>query len=182
MIKFVNIWKHFQTITRHRHLVCRHCFKLGLYRQGLMHDLSKYSPEEFWTGVRYYQGDRSPNAAEREIVGYSRAWLHHKGRNKHHYEYWTDVSAKKEEGLIGNKMPLKYVAEMVCDRIAACQVYKGKNYTSAAPLEYYEYTKKYITIHPETRALLEKILVLLKERGEEAAFAYLRKLLKKGTY
>ena len=79
-------------------------------------------------------------------------------------------------------MPLKYVAEMVCDRIAACQVYKGKNYTSAAPLEYYEYTKKYITIHPETRALLEKILVLLKDRGEEAAFAYLRKLLKRGYY
>ena len=71
---------------------------------------------------------------------------------------------------------------MVCDRIAACQVYKGKNYTSAAPLEYYEYTKKYITIHPETRALLEKILVLLKDRGEEAAFAYLRKLLKRGYY
>ena len=83
---------------------------------------------------------------------------------------------------MGNKMPLKYVAEMVCDRIAACQVYKGKNYTSAAPLEYYEYTKKYITIHPETRALLEKILVLLKERGEEAAFAYLRKLLRRGDY
>ena len=83
---------------------------------------------------------------------------------------------------MGNKMPLKYVAEMVCDRIAACQVYKGKNYTSAAPLEYYEYTKKYITIHPETRALLEKILVLLKDRGEEAAFAYLRKLLKRGYY
>ncbi|MCD7907816.1 MAG: DUF5662 family protein, partial [Clostridium sp.] len=132
--------------------------------------------------VRYYQGNRSPNAAERETVGYSRAWLHHKGRNKHHYEYWIDVSVNKEEGLVGNKMPLKYVAEMVCDRIAACQVYKGKNYTSAAPLEYYEYTKKYITIHPETRALLEKILVLLKTRGEEAAFAYLRKLLKKGTY
>jgi hypothetical protein len=92
------------------------------------------------------------------------------------------VSANKEEGLVGNKMPLKYVAEMVCDRIAACQVYKGKNYTSAAPLEYYEYTKKYITIHPETRALLEKILVLLKDRGEEAAFAYLRKLLKRGYY
>ena len=153
MIKLANIWRHFQTITRHRHLVCRHCFKLGLYRQGLLHDLSKYSPEEFWTGVRYYQGTRSPNAAERELVGFSRAWLHHKGRNKHH-----------------------------CDRIAACQVYKGKNYTSAAPLEYYEYTKKYITIHPETRALLEKILVLLKDRGEEAAFAYLRKLLKRGYY
>ena len=61
-----------------------------------MHDLSKYSREEFWTGVRYYQGNRSPNAAERETVGFSKAWLHHKGRNKHHYEYWIDVSVNKE--------------------------------------------------------------------------------------
>ena len=178
-MKICNIWNHFSTITRHRNLVRKHCFQIGLYWQGLTHDLSKYSPEEFWTGVRYYQGNRSPNAAEREIVGYSRAWLHHKGRNKRHYEYWIDISNHKEEGLVGN---LRYVAEMVCDRIAACEVYKGKAYTSAAPLEYYEYTKNYITIHPRTRALLEKLLHMLKDQGEEATFAYLRKLLKKGTY
>ena len=181
-MKICNIWNHFSTITRHRNLVRKHCFQIGLYWQGLTHDLCKYSLEEFWTGVRYYQGNRSPNAAERETVGYSRAWLHHKGRNKHHYEYWIDISSHKEEGLVGNKMPLRYVAEMVCDRIAACEVYKGKAYTSAAPLEYYEYTKNYITIHPQTRALLEKLLHMLKDQGEETAFAYLRKLLKKGTY
>ena len=131
-IKLGNMIKHFCTITRHRLLVCKHCFKLGLYWQGLTHDLSKYSPEEFWTGVRYYQGDRSPNAAEREVIGFSKAWLHHKGRNKHHFEYWIDVSLNKEEGLVGNKMPVRYVAEMLCDRIAACEVYRGKNYTSGA--------------------------------------------------
>ena len=96
-IKLGNMIKHFCTITRHRLLVCKHCFKLGLYWQGLTHDLSKYSPEEFWTGVRYFQGDRSPNAAEREVIGFSKAWLHHKGRNKHHFEYWIDVSLNKEE-------------------------------------------------------------------------------------
>ena len=125
-MKVQNIWRHYCTITKHRRLVRRHCFKIGLYWQGLTHDLSKYSPEEFWTGVRYYQGDRSPNAAEREDVGYSRAWLHHKGRNKHHYEYWIDISNHKEDGLVGNKMPVRYVAEMICDRIAACEVYKGR--------------------------------------------------------
>lgn len=83
---------------------------------------------------------------------------------------------------MGNKMPVNYVAEMLCDRIAACEVYRGKNYTSAAPTEYYEFTKKYITIHPETRALLEKLLTILKDEGEESAYAYIRKLLKKGSY
>ena len=177
-----NIWMHFWTITHHRNLVRSHCFRIGLYWQGLTHDLSKYSPEEFWTGVRYYQGNRSPNAAERETLGYSKAWLHHKGRNKHHYEYWIDVSLNKEEGLVGNKMPLRYVAEMVCDRIAACQVYKGAAYTTASPWEYYERTKKYITIHPETRALLEKLLLILRDQGEEAVYAYMRRLLKRGRY
>ncbi|MGN0373005.1 MAG: DUF5662 family protein [Enterocloster sp.] len=181
-MKIKNIWNHFHTITKHRRLVRKHCFKIGLYWQGLTHDLSKYSPEEFWVGVKYYQGTRSPNAAEREITGFSRAWLHHKGRNKHHFEYWIDISKNKEEGLVGNKMPLKYVAEMICDRIAACEVYRGENYTSAAPWEYYQFTRKYITIHPETRALLEKLLLMLKDQGEEAAYAYLRRLLKKGTY
>lgn len=181
-MKLLNIWRHFCTITKHRHLVCSHCFRIGLYWQGLTHDLSKYSPEEFWTGVRYYQGDRSPNAAERELEGFSKAWLHHKGRNKHHDEYWIDISKDKEEGLVGNRMPLRYVAEMVCDRIAACQVYKGRNYTSGDAWEYYERTRDYITIHPETRALLEKLLLILRDHGEEAAYLYMRKMLKDQKY
>ena len=181
-MKLINIWNHFKTITKHRMLVCRHCFQIGLYRQGLTHDLSKYSPEEFFAGVRYYQGTRSPNAAEREDLGYSKAWLHHKGRNKHHYEYWIDISVRKEEGLVGNKMPLRYVAEMICDRIAACEVYKGKAYTSGAPWEYYEKTRRFITIHPETRALLERLLIMLMDRGEKETFRYLRELLKQGDY
>ena len=91
-----NAWNHFRTITHHRLLVMKGCFQVGLYRQGLLHDLSKYTWTEFKTGVRYYQGDRSPNAAEKEIMGYSPAWLHHKGRNKHHFEYWTDVSTRED--------------------------------------------------------------------------------------
>ena len=85
-------WQHFKTITHHRLLVMLGCFRVGLYRQGLTHDLSKYSPAEFWQGAKYYQGTRSPNTAEREENGYSLAWMHHKGRNRHHYEYWTDMS------------------------------------------------------------------------------------------
>ena len=178
----MNALRHFGTITKHKLLVMKACFQVGLYRQGLLHDLSKYGWTEFRVGCRYYQGTRSPNNAEREEKGYSSAWLHHKGRNKHHYEYWIDISVRKEEGLVGNKMPLRYVAEMICDRIAACEVYKGKAYTSAAPLEYYEFTKKYITIHPETRALLERLLIMLKDRGEKETFRYLRELLKQGDY
>ena len=182
-MKLVNIWRHFKTITRHKLLVMKSCFQVGLIRQGLLHDLSKYSWTEFKSGVKYYQGTRSPNAAEREEKGFSEAWLHHKGRNKHHYEYWTDLGPNKEKGFVGVKMPLKYVAEMVIDRIAASKVYKKENYTNSSALEYYEMTKRYIIIHPETRKLLYKLLKMLSVKGEDYTFAYIRRvLLKKGTY
>lgn len=173
---------HFKTITYHRYLVRNYCFRVGLYKQGLLHDLSKYSPSEFWIGVHYYQGGkRSPNAAEREEKGYSLAWMHHKGRNKHHYEYWNDVG--KDKVIAGVKMPLKYAVEMFMDRIAACKVYKGRDYTDWTPWEYYVRTKDYILIHPETRALLEKLLKMLAKRGEDYTFRYIKKvLLPKGDY
>ena len=111
---------HFRTISEHRHLVCRYCLRLGLIRQGLTHDLSKYSPEEFWRGARYYQGYRSPNDAERAETGMSRAWLHHKGRNKHHFEYWIDWQLNPEGGVYyaGNKMDEQPAAGTVLRELA----------------------------------------------------------------
>ena len=114
----------------------QHCFRLGLYRQGLLHDMSKYSLVEFLPGIKYYQGNRSPNEAERTEKGYSAAWLHHKGRNKHHMEYWIDYpgNGKAMEGV---EMPLCYVAEMFCDRVAASKTYLKDQYHDGSPWEYY---------------------------------------------
>ena len=110
--------KHFKTITKHRHKVISHCFKAGIGWQGLFHDLSKYSPTEFIPGARYYQGTRSPNEQERDLFGYSLAWMHHKGRNRHHFEYWNDLNmeTKRYEPV---PMPLRFITEMFCDRVAA---------------------------------------------------------------
>ncbi len=164
---------HLQTVTRHRMLVLKGCFAVGLYWQGLTHDLSKYAPSEFLTGARYYQGNRSPNDAEREAKGFSAAWLHHKGRNKHHYEYWTDYGASHVPGgMVPVAMPRRYVVEMMMDRIAASKVYRGKAYTDADPLEYF--LKGRPILHPETEALLERLLRILAERGESALYAEIR--------
>lgn len=166
--------KHFCTITKHKILVMKECFRVGLYRQGILHDLSKYSWTEFRVGCRYYQGNRSPNNAEREARGYSSAWLHHKGRNKHHYEYWLDYSMDGSGRMTGMKMPVKYVVEMFLDRIAASKVYKGRDYRDSDPLEYYCSGKADGLIHPETRDLLEKLLCMLAEEGEEKTYSYIR--------
>lgn len=172
-------WQHFKTITYHKYLVAQGCFKVGLYKQGLLHDMSKYSPTEFKVGMQYYQGNRSPNNAEREVLGYSNAWLHHKGRNRHHYEYWIDychVDGKVTMGPV--PMPKRYIAEMIMDRIAACKVYMGDKYTDASPLEYYmRGTANDKFIHPETREILERMLKMLAEDGEKQTFAVIRKEL-----
>ncbi|MCM1187742.1 MAG: DUF5662 family protein [bacterium] len=174
-------WNHFKTITRHKYLVAKGCFRVGLYRQGILHDLSKYSPTEFKVGAKYYQGDRSPNNAEREEKGHSTAWMHHKGRNRHHYEYWMDYSADPEKRgcIVPAPMPDRYIAEMIMDRIAASKVYKGKNYTDRDPLEYYNRGRKQELIHPRTAAVLERMLTMLAEEGEERTFACIRRELVK---
>ena len=166
---------HFKTITHHKFLVMKYCFRLGLYRQGLLHDLSKYSPSEFWVGAKYYQGTCSPNNAERRATGCSTAWLHHKGRNKHHFEYWIDYSLNSSERMCGMEMPRRYVAEMFCDRVAACRVYLGSAYTDASAYDYYEKSQHRYIIHPRTAELLESALRVLSEQGEEAAFQWVRK-------
>ena len=158
----------------------KYCFKVGLYKQGLLHDLSKYSPSEFILGVKYYQGTRSPNAAEREKKGYSAAWLHHKGRNKHHYEYWLDYSPNAEVGLQGNRMPVRYVVEMFIDRMAACKTYYGDDYRNDSPLNYFLKNQGHYTMHEDTMELLEKLLTMLANEGEESTLRYIKKeLLKK---
>jgi len=172
-------WQHFKTITKHRWLVRGGCFKVGLYWQGLTHDLSKYTPTEFWNGARYYQGTRSPNAAEREDKGYSEAWMHHKGRNRHHYEYWTDMNmqTKNYESV---PMGRKYLVEMVMDRRAACMTYQGKNYTSASAFNYFDKSREKSLMHPQTRRELEFLLIMLRDQGEKETFRYLKEHVLKG--
>lgn len=173
--------RHFITITRHRHCVMAHCFRAGIGLQGLFHDLSKYSPTEFVPGARYYQGTRSPNERERELYGFSSAWLHHKGRNRHHFEYWNDLNPKTKlyEPV---PMPIRYVKEMFCDRVAASKIYQGDHYTDAHPLEYYKRGNARIKMHPKTADLLETWLTMLAEQGEAATFSHIKSISNSAQY
>ena len=177
-----NAINHLKTINHHKMLVMKHCCKVGLYKQAILHDLSKYSWTEFRTGVRYFQGNESPNNAEREALGWSSAWLHHKGRNRHHLEYWIDYSADKSQGFVGLKMPVKYVVEMFCDRMAASKNYQKEAYRDDSPLRYYEAGKyRYgVLFHPKSKMLLEHLLEKLANEGEESTFRYIREQILTG--
>jgi len=169
-------WGHFKTITTHKLKVMQLCFKLGLYKRGLLHDLSKYSPVEFMAGVKYYQGYRSPIDREKEVLGYSNGWLHHKGCNRHHWEYWLDFD--KDKKLVGMPMPKVFIAEMFCDRVAASMIYKKENYTDASALEYYQGSCHYLIMHPNTQETIERWLTYLANHGLDQTVEYIKKELK----
>lgn len=171
------VWGHFKTIAYHKLLVGKLCLKVGLYRQGITHDLSKFSPTEFSVGARYWTGHRSPNDYERMERGFSEAWLHHKGRNRHHAEHWMDIVEYGDWRVEGKPMPTRYVVEMLCDRIAACKVYQGAEYTQASALEFFlrqqgEYNS---LMHPQTNQLLERLLRIVADEGEEAGLARIKR-------
>lgn len=171
---------HLRTITHHHNLVCSYCLRAGLVWQGLTHDLSKLSPTEFLVGARYWQeGKRSPNNAEREATGVSTSWLHHKGRNRHHFEYWIDYSPDPEDPhiLAGAKMPRRYVAEMIFDRVSASRVYLGDRYTDEMPLQYYLRSRdRSWFIHPETKRDMEFLLRMWAKKGEDYTIRFIRKV------
>ena len=150
----MNFWKHWNKIRTHRKWVRRYCWGMGLYWQGLTHDLSKYSPTEFMESVRFYQGTSSPIDAAKRAKGYSDAWFHHKGRNKHHYEYWMDNFDIGGENIV---MPYKYFAEMVCDYLAACRAYMGKNFSYTAEYEWWQNKRRMTAMNPRMVTALDII-------------------------
>ncbi|MDH6366640.1 MULTISPECIES: DUF5662 family protein [unclassified Breznakia] len=164
-------WGHLTTINKHKIKVTALCFRCGIYKQGLLHDLSKYSWVEFSSGVKYFQGNRSPIDAEKEDKGYSLGWLHHKGRNKHHWEYWLDNAVG---GIKPIQMPTKYVVEMFCDRVVASKIYQKDAYTDSSALDYYDNGNGYLIIHPETDKLIRHLLVYLSENGLDKTVAYIK--------
>ena len=163
---------HLTTINRHKFKVTALCFKCGIYKQGILHDLSKYSPVEFLAGVKYFQGNRSPIDKEKEVHGYSLGWLHHKGKNKHHWEYWLDNG---KDGITAVEMPVEYVVEMFCDRVAASMIYQKENYKDDSALNYYLMGRDHILIHPNTDRLILHLLTYLSENGLDNTIAYIKK-------
>ena len=169
-----NFIGHLKTVLQHRHQVFIHCVKAGIPLRGMLHDLSKFSPTEFIPGVFFYQGNRSPNEREREVAGYSKAWMHHKGRNRHHFEYWTDYNMKTKQ-LEPVEMPDVFIIEMFCDRVAASKIYNKGKYNDSMPLEYYLRVKHRRIIEKKTARKLEFLLTMLRDRGENYTFRYIRK-------
>ena len=146
---------------RHKHRVFINCAKCGLLWRGLVHDLSKFSPAEFFESCKYYHGKRSPIGVCREHIGMSHAWLHHKGRNKHHIEYWLDGDC-----TVQPLMPYKYAVECVCDKLAATRTYAGKGYSNDLPLKHWLKHGNKVEGNPKTMRFIEEVFEDVRDHGE----------------
>ena len=158
-----NIFNHTKLVLKHKWYVLKFSIKLGIPLRGLLHDISKFSPTEFWESVKYYNGEKSPITVSKQINGYSKAWLHHKGRNKHHIEYWVDNMAPEKTPII----PYKYVAEMICDKLSASIVYNGKKWTKSSQLEYWNKEKTKLQINSHVEKMLSQVFEQIAEKGIE---------------
>ena len=170
----MHIFRHFITITKHHNRVMKYCFKCGLYFQGLFHDASKLGFTEFFNGAKYYLGTKSPHYAERQKKGYSEAWMHHKGRNKHHIEYWVDINPKTNQYECVD-MPNRYLAESVCDRLAATEIYNGKNAKPDGALNYFYHEGSHLPMSLKTHDRLEYLLKFYVYKGPKALFKFMKK-------
>ena len=159
-ITLKNTFAHLKKILVHKYWVAHYCFKAGLYWQGLTHDLSKFSPTEFWESVRFYQGDKSPIPVAKAVYGYSKAWQHHKGHNPHHYEHWTD---NYDMGTTCIEMPYKYAVEMICDWLGAARAYLGDKFTFYGEYTWWLEKRKGAKIHPNTAKFITVVFETLAQ-------------------
>ena len=169
-------WKHFKTVCKHKWIVFKECCACGIFWQGLVHDMSKFGFTEFVASARHFQGDRSPIDAEKEAIGYSMAWLHHKGHNKHHWEYWTDFDSNGQ--VVANAIPFKYIVEMVCDWIGAGKTYSEEKWTQAEPLNYFNKVRAGRHFHPETEKVIMTLLGVIYYCGLDDFHKLCRDMIK----
>lgn len=169
-MSYKNFKIHIKTISNHKRLVRELCFKAGMYKQGLLHDLSKWSLTELKNGWKYADGTRSPIDNERDKTGCATSWLHHFKKNRHHYEYYFDASIGK-----CYDMPDKYIIESALDRVAAAKNYQKEKYTQASAFDYFVNSKEdpYRMGYNNCKKLF-MILLMFKERGEEHTLKTIR--------
>ena len=163
-MKIINIFKHIKLVLKHKWVVFKLCCKVGIPWRGIMHDWSKFSPTEFLESIKYYRGNGSPIRLCKAEKGYSKAWLHHKGRNKHHPDYWIDYSLPDKTVI----MPYKYAAEMICDKIGAGIVYSGKEWTNSTQIDYYMRERETSLIHPQIDKFMIATFTEVSKNGIDA--------------
>jgi hypothetical protein len=146
-------FKHFVTISKHRHQVLRNAWHMGIFFHALRHDLSKLSWTEFHRSAYYYAGSYSPVYKERMNNHYfSYICQHHVRRNPHHWEYWTDFFNGR---ILMKTMPYPWACEYVCDMLSASKTYDPKDFKPETTLEYFREKSPHYYMSQATREFVD---------------------------
>lgn len=170
---------HLKTIQTHIGIVQDLCNKMGL---KVEHDKSKMYPDEFDI-YHWATGKSSPHDVARAELGYSPSWVHHKARNPHHWEYWTDFNSAKPNGdgtftIVCRpvKMPYENVIEMCCDFVGAGMAYSKDKWTKETPWDYWmSKCEGQRAMHPTSEYLIKKLLWNIHEMGLESFIEWYNK-------
>jgi len=150
--------KYLSYVLRHKYFVFIECCKVGLFWRGLVHDLSKFRPSEWFSYTEFFYGEYgwkrgSDQRPPQEIDdAFDFAWLFHQHRNPHHWQFWI---RKGDDGTIRVfPMPDKYRKEMLCDWKGAGKAITGSNDSK----NWYLANKDRMVLHEETRKWIEEQL------------------------
>lgn len=156
---------HTWMVLRHKYWVFHFARIAGIPWQGLVHDLSKFSPMEFRESVRYYTGVCSPIKTCKELNhGLSYAWIHHHGRNLHHYEAWWDDF---DRGPHPQDMPYRYAVEMICDDLGAARAYMREAFSFQAEYAWWQRKRAHgVAMTEHMKAFTEAMLGGLARTGD----------------
>lgn len=147
--------KYLQYVFRHKWFVFINCLKYGLIWQGIIHDWSKFLPDELVPYAEYfYGGDKRKDrfyTPSQGTHGFNMAWLKHQHRNPHHWQHF--VLQEDSGNVFALPMPDKYMKEMLCDWKGAGQA-SGHSDT----LSWYTTNRDKMVLHPDTREWIEKEL------------------------
>lgn len=164
-----NLWY----VLKHKYYVFIECCKLGIPFRGIIHDMSKFRPSEYKYYALYFFNKKLPEwdyakrvfpsfpykyTKEGVKEGFDIAWLHHHRRNKHHWQYWLEVSVDNNDiiNVVPIEMPLKVAKEMLADWRGAGRSITGKDDT----FDYYMKNRNKIILHDNTRKWIEEQLGL----------------------
>lgn len=164
--KLISVFKKhiyfFLFFSKHKWYVMKACFSYKLYWRGIVHDLDKLLPDEWFAYVKLTDekgkvlrdstGYYVPTAQEDYFV---KAWFLHQKRNKHHWQWWILPTENKEIKVLS--MPTKMILEMMCDWYGASCV-NNKNGTGgwSNVKKWWFVNKNRMVFHPDTFTQIEK--------------------------
>ena len=181
--------KYLNYLIRHKWFVLIECYKVGIIWRGIIHDLSKLRPSEFFFYADHFYGTQKEKSCYScfHKIWNSQCEFNGSGigdgeqasqckdykvideqfdyawllHQKRNKHHWQWWVLTEDYGIVKVlDMPLKYRLEMLADWRGAGRAQGNKMSTK----EWYEANKDNMKLHPDTRMWVEDMLIIVATR------------------